>query len=60
MKLRSWLVRGLGLACLVLGGILLSGSVVSLTARVAYAQASSVNSIIVQGNQRVELCSWAN
>jgi cell division septal protein FtsQ len=52
MKFRSWLVRGLGIACLVLGGILLSGGVVSLTARPAYAQ--TVSSIIVQGNQRVE------
>jgi outer membrane protein insertion porin family len=54
MKLRRWLVRGLGLACLVLGGILLSGGVVSLTARLAYAQAPTVSSIVVQGNQRVE------
>src|SRR5216683_3814066 len=52
MKFRNWLVRGLGVACLVLGGILLSGGVVSLTARSAYAQTAS--SIIVQGNQRVE------
>ena len=52
MKFRNWLVRGLGVACLVLGGILLSGGVVSLTARPAYAQ--TVSSIIVQGNQRVE------
>src|SRR5262245_47092800 len=52
MKLRRWLIRGLGLVCLVLGGGLLSGGVVSLTARPAYAQ--TVSSIIVQGNQRVE------
>src|SRR5262252_2807303 len=52
MKSRNWLVRGLGVVCLVLGGILLSGGVVSLTARSAYAQA--VSSIVVQGNQRVE------
>src|SRR6516162_4356827 len=52
MKFRSWPVRGLGVACLVLGGILLSGGLVSLTARSAYAQ--TVSSIIVQGNQRVE------
>src|SRR5246127_355711 len=52
MRFRNWLVRGLGGACLVLGGILLSGGVVSLTARSAYAQ--TVSSIIVQGNQRVE------
>ena len=54
MKLRRWLVQGLGLACLVLGGILLSAGVVSLTARSAYAQAPTVSSIFVQGNQRVE------
>jgi outer membrane protein insertion porin family len=54
MKLRRWLVRGLGLVCLVLGGSVLSGGVVSLTARSAYAQAPIVSSIVVQGNQRVE------
>src|SRR6266536_1828791 len=54
MKLRQWLVRGLGLVCLVLGGGVLSGCVVSLTARSAYAQAPIVSSIVVQGNQRVE------
>ncbi len=54
MKLGLWIIRGLGVACLVLGGILLSAAVVSFTARDAYAQALTVNSIIVQGNQRVE------
>src|SRR6476619_690554 len=54
MKLRSWLVRGLGLARLVLGVSLLSSGVVPFTARIAYAQAPTVGSIIVQGNQRVE------
>ena len=54
MKLCRWLVRGLGVACLVLGGILLSVGVVSLTARVAHAQAPTVGSIVVQGNRRVE------
>jgi outer membrane protein insertion porin family len=54
MKLGSWMVRGLGVACLVLGGILLSAGVVSFTARDAYAQTLTVNSIIIQGNQRVE------
>jgi len=54
MKLRSWLVRGLGLAWLVLGVSLLSSGVVPFTARIAYAQAPTVGSIIVQGNQRVE------
>ncbi len=32
----------------------MSGGVVSLTARSAYAQAPTVSSIVVQGNQRVE------
>jgi outer membrane protein insertion porin family len=54
MKLGLWIVRGLGVACLVLGGILLSAGVVSFTARDAYAQPLTVNSIIIQGNQRVE------
>ena len=53
MKLRSWLVRGLGLFCLVLAGSLLSAGVAPFTARLAYAQ-GTVGSIIVQGNQRVE------
>jgi outer membrane protein insertion porin family len=52
MKLCRWLVQGLGVVCLVLGGIVLGGAAVSLTAPSAYAQ--SVNSIVVQGNQRVE------
>jgi len=54
MRSGLWLARGLGIACLVLGGILLSVGVVSFTARDAYAQALTVHSIIVQGNQRVE------
>ena len=54
MKLCKWLVRGLGIACLVLGGLLSGAGVVTLTARVAYAQAPGVVSIVVQGNQRVE------
>src|ERR687887_1897921 len=54
MKLRQWLVRGLGLVCLVLAGSVLSGGVVPIAARSAYAQAPVVSSIIVQGNQRVE------
>jgi outer membrane protein insertion porin family len=54
MKLGLSIVRGLGIACLVLGGILLSVGVVSFTARDAYAQTLTVNSIVVQGNQRVE------
>ena len=46
------LVRGLGIAGLVLGGMVLSLTAVGLTAGSAYAQ--SVGSIDVQGNQRVE------
>src|SRR5215472_6077715 len=52
MKLTRPLIRGLGIACLLLGGILLGAGVLSLTARPAFAQ--TVNSIVVQGNQRVE------
>jgi outer membrane protein insertion porin family len=54
MKLRSWLVRGLGVFCLVLAGSLLSAGVAPFPAQLAYAQGSTVGSIIVQGNQRVE------
>jgi len=52
MKLCRWFVRGLGVACLVLGGIMLGGAAVTITAPSAYAQ--TVNTIVVQGNQRVE------
>jgi outer membrane protein insertion porin family len=55
MKVYWWLVRGLGIASLVLAGIVLSSGVVSLTTTVAHAQAVTVNSIIVRGNQRVEV-----
>jgi outer membrane protein insertion porin family len=54
MKLGLRMVRGLGAACLVLGVILLGVAAVAVTARDSYAQAVTVNSIIVQGNQRVE------
>ena len=47
-------VRGLGIACLVLGGILSEAGELSPAARMAYAQASAVSSIVVEGNQRVE------
>jgi outer membrane protein insertion porin family len=48
-------VRGLSIAGFVLGGIALSTAAVSLTAGVAYAQTSSaVDSIVVEGNRRVE------
>ena len=52
MELCKWFVRGLGVACLALGGISLGVGVVSLAAPAAYAQ--TANSIVVQGNQRVE------
>src|SRR5437588_3944128 len=52
MKLVWPKIQGLGIACLVLAGVL--SSVVSFTACDAYAQTLTVNSIIVQGNQRVE------
>ena len=54
MKFGSRIIRGLGAACLVLGGILFGIAVASVTARDAHAQVLTVNSIIVQGNQRVE------
>jgi outer membrane protein insertion porin family len=54
MELCKRFVRGLGIACLVLGGILSGVGVVSLAAPAAYAQTASVSSIVVQGNQRVE------
>jgi outer membrane protein insertion porin family len=54
MKLSRWVIRGLGIACLVLGGISLSVGALSVTARLAYAQTATVGSIVVQGNQRVE------
>jgi outer membrane protein insertion porin family len=54
MKICRSLIRGLGVAGLVLGGILLSAGVVSLTAPLAHAQTPAVGSIVVQGNQRVE------
>jgi outer membrane protein insertion porin family len=44
--------RGLGILCLVLGGALLSPDIVPLGAPAAHAQ--SVNTIIVEGNRRVE------
>jgi outer membrane protein insertion porin family len=50
-------VRGLSIAGFVLGGILLNLAAVSLTAGVASAQTPSdqvVNSIVVEGNRRVE------
>ncbi len=57
MNLCVRFVRGLGIAGLVLGGIVLNLAAISLTAGVTYAQtlnAQSVNSIVVEGNRRVE------
>jgi outer membrane protein insertion porin family len=57
MNLCVRFVRGLSIAGFVLGGIVLSSAAVSLTAGVAYAQtpgAQAVNSIVVEGNRRVE------
>jgi outer membrane protein insertion porin family len=62
MNLCVRFVRGLSIAGFVLGGIVLSLAAVSLTAGVAYAQTSgaqtpgaqAVNSIVVEGNRRVE------
>jgi outer membrane protein insertion porin family len=57
MNLCVRFVRGLSIAGFVLGGIALNLAAVSLTAGVAYSQtlnSQSVNSIIVEGNRRVE------
>jgi outer membrane protein insertion porin family len=57
MNLCVRLVRGLSIAGLVLGGIVLNPAAVSLTAGVAYAQSSNAqaaSSITVEGNRRVE------
>ncbi len=53
MKLGVQLVRGLGFASVVLGGILF-GSVVGGVVAPSVAVAQSVNSIVVEGNRRVE------
>jgi outer membrane protein insertion porin family len=54
MTFCKWQARGLGIVGLVLAGIVLSASVVSVTTERAYAQAITVSSIVVQGNQRVD------
>src|ERR1700730_18965193 len=57
MNLCVRFVRGLSIAGFVLGGIVLNLATVSLTAGVAYAQtpgSQTVNSIVVEGNRRVE------
>src|SRR6185312_11937355 len=52
MKLSAWLVRGLSIACLVFSGTFLGIGSAVVTAQIAYAQ--STNSIVVEGNRRVE------
>src|SRR5262244_1598068 len=52
MELGARVIRGLSLVCLVLGGIALSVSAGVVPAGTAYAQ--TVNSIVVEGNRRVE------
>jgi outer membrane protein insertion porin family len=47
-------IRGLGIVCLVLSGVVLSPGVAPFGAPYAYAQVITVNSIIVEGNRRVE------
>ena len=47
------LVRGLALSCVVLGGILV-GAVCGTVASSGVAVAQTVNSIVVEGNRRVE------
>jgi outer membrane protein insertion porin family len=47
-------VRGLGIVALLLAGMVLSTSVVSVTTERAHAQAITVSAIVVQGNQRVD------
>ena len=57
MNLCVRFVRGLSIAGFVLGGIVLNLAANSLTMGVAYAQtpnAQTVNSIVVEGNRRVE------
>ncbi len=46
-------VRGLALSCVVLGGVLVTAGVVSF-ASAGVARAQTVNSIVVEGNRRVE------
>jgi outer membrane protein insertion porin family len=53
MGLSVRLVRGLALSCVVLGGILV-GTVCATVASSGVAVAQTVNSIVVEGNRRVE------
>jgi outer membrane protein insertion porin family len=52
MGLGVGIIRGLGVACLVLAGIVLGAAPAIVPTGAAYAQ--SVNSIVVEGNRRVE------
>jgi outer membrane protein insertion porin family len=57
MNLCARFVRGLSIAGFVLGGMVLSLAAVNMTAGAAYAQTTNsptVNSIVVEGNRRVE------
>ena len=54
MKVGSSIVRGVAAACLVFGVLLAGAGAMLLAARDAHAQAVTVSTIIVQGNQRVE------
>jgi outer membrane protein insertion porin family len=52
MGLGVGIIRGLGVACLVLAGVVLGAAPAIVPTGSAYAQ--SVNSIVVEGNRRVE------
>jgi outer membrane protein insertion porin family len=54
MKRGLCMVRALGVAGLVLAGMLLGGAVVTFTPRDAHAQTLTIHSIVIVGNQRVE------
>src|SRR5262249_6275803 len=53
MGLRVGMVRGLAIGCLILGGILVGAGFVTVASSGA-AVAQTVNSIVVEGNRRVE------
>src|SRR5215470_11475727 len=52
MGLGVGIIRGLGIACLALAGVVLGAAPAIVPTGAAYAQA--VNSIVVEGNRRVE------
>src|SRR5215813_5807474 len=52
MGLGVGIIRGLGVACFVLAGVVLSAAPAAVPTGAAYAQ--TVNSIVVEGNRRVE------